>query len=287
MYRSPADWHKRFLEQARWTRDLREYLYRRAVIAGAKRVLDLGCGTGALTAELSAVTQADIHCLDINPEFLRVASRENPGALPSLGDAHDLPHDSGSFDIVLCHFVLLWVSDPRRVVMEMVRVTRPGGYVLALAEPDYDGRIDFPAELEKLGALQVESLRLQGANPVIGRRLASLFSNAGLAEIETGVMGGQWSGETMIMDIESEWEVLRSDLAFLVNKDRTATPPILNSELEKLEEIAAAASVRGERVLYVPTFYASGIKPIRTFNPIPGYTKSNVSMKNSFLQTEI
>ena len=41
------DWHKRYTQQATWTRDLRSYLFEKAGLANARRVLEVGCGTGA------------------------------------------------------------------------------------------------------------------------------------------------------------------------------------------------------------------------------------------------
>ena len=261
MLRSPVDWHKRYQEQARWTKDLRQFLYRRTGVEKAERILDLGCGTGVLAKELGETTQAEIHCLDINPAYIRYAAEEDPGQFPTIGDAHQLPYDSEIFDITLCHFLLLWVSNPAQVLSEMIRVTRAGGVVMSLAEPDYGGRIDYPLKLEKLGTLQQESLRLQGADPLMGRRLAGLFSSAGLAELESGVLGGQWSRQTMIAGFESEWRIFKSDLAYLANSTVEENLPLTEAELRKLKELSRAASARGERVLFVPTFYAWGIKP--------------------------
>ena len=261
MLQTPDQWHKRYREQARWTKDLRQYLYRRAGVEKARRILDLGCGTGVLAEELGDITQSEIHCLDIKPEVMPIVVGENPEAMPVIGDAQSLPYNSESFDIALCHFLLLWVSSPPRVLSEMIRVTRTGGIVMALAEPDYGGRIDYPEELGKLGELQMDSLRLQGADPLIGRKLAGLFSSAGLSKVEIGVLGGQWSRDIMVTEFESEWEVLKSDLAYLSNNSSVGNSPGSEAELNQLKELGGAASQRGARVLFVPTFYAWGIKP--------------------------
>ena len=74
----------------------------------------------------------------------------------------------------------------------MKRVTRPGGTVAALAEPDYGGRIDFPDSLGELGQWQAFALGSQGANPNVGRRLMAEFIAADLDSVESGLMGGQW-----------------------------------------------------------------------------------------------
>jgi SAM-dependent methyltransferase len=248
---SPAEWHQRFRLQARWTEDLRQHLYPRAGLDRAARVLDVGCGTGALQAELSEESRSQIHGVDLNLSFLAQAAQNNPASQYVAGDAHKLPYASASFDICLCHFLLLWVVQPEGVLSEMRRVTRPGGALIALAEPDYGGRIDHPPELAQIGQLQAGSLIQQGAQPEMGRCLAGLFSNLGLQSVETGVLGAQWSGPPLPEELASEWAVIRSDLKDMLSRE----------QLEKLQEMETHAWDRRERVLFVPTFYAWGRLP--------------------------
>jgi SAM-dependent methyltransferase len=246
------DWHSRFEQQARWTQDIRRYLYGRAALAGSQRVLDVGCGTGVLQHELQELSQAKIIGVDLALNHLKLATRNTQGALFTQGDAHVLPFSSGTFDMALCHFVILWVSDPLKVITEMRRVVAPGGAVLALAEPDYGGRIDFPPELTILGEEQRQSLRRQGADPEMGRKLAGIFRQAGLASIEFGVLGGQWHSPPSKAEWESEWRVLENDLS------ETRDEAI---DTGKLKALDWSAWQRGERVLFVPTFYALGFVP--------------------------
>ena len=56
------EWHKRFVQQAAWTRELRLYLFKRAGMPVARRVLEVGCGTGAILSGLT--TRAVVHGLD-------------------------------------------------------------------------------------------------------------------------------------------------------------------------------------------------------------------------------
>jgi ubiquinone/menaquinone biosynthesis C-methylase UbiE len=162
------DWHKRFVQQAAWTSEIRLYLFERAGMQAAKRVLEVGCGTGAILSGLA--TQAVMHGLDKDQARLSEARRHAPKANLACADALALPYASGIFDITFCHFLLLWVGDPFLALREMKRVTRPGGSILALAEPDYGARVDKPDELAVLGRWQTESLRRQGADPFIGIR---------------------------------------------------------------------------------------------------------------------
>ncbi|MBU0511703.1 MAG: methyltransferase domain-containing protein [Chloroflexi bacterium] len=255
---TPQDWHTRFMQQARWTRDLRAYLYPRAGLGNARRVLDVGCGTGAIPGELAEQVPL-LHGLDIDRAHLRLAMGNAPGAILTLGDAHNLPYPDDIFDITLCHFALLWMNDPARVLREMARVTCPGGAVLALAEPDYGGRVDYPLELVQLGEWQTESLRRQGADPLMGRRLAGLFHGAGLQNVETGALGGQWIGTPDWEAWESEWAVLESDLD---ETCQVSGHPFQSESLKKtwqlLKALDKSAWQSGQRVLFVPTFYAWG-----------------------------
>ena len=240
------DWHKRFVQQATWTKDLRSYLFSRSEMGKARRVLEVGCGTGAILSDLD--TPAAINGLDLRPASLLEARRNAPLVHLTCGDALALPYESGVFDITFCHFLLLWVGDPLQALREMKRLTRPGGSLLALAEPDYTSRVDRPDELADLGRWQAESLQRQGANPGLGGRLADLFKQAGIPLIETGRLRASAQPPPAPGQQEMEWEVLEADLAGSVPPD----------ELQRLKFMDESAWERGERVLYVPTYWAWG-----------------------------
>ena len=156
---SDRQWDERYRQQAGWTSALREHIYRRIGLASGQRVLEVGCGTGAVTAHLVQNTPVRVFGLDHNAGFLSLAREEQPGAGFICADALNIPFSSGAFDVTLSHMFLLWMREPQRALAEMRRVTRAGGWVLALAEPDYGGRIDYPQELAALGRLQAGALR--------------------------------------------------------------------------------------------------------------------------------
>jgi ubiquinone/menaquinone biosynthesis C-methylase UbiE len=235
------NWHSRYLQQAAWTRDLRTYLFEQAGLKTASRVLEVGCGTGAILRELSAPA---LHGLDLEAGSLAECKIHAPAASLTLGDGHCLPYPDRSFDIVYCHFLLLWVKNPLQVLCEMARVGRS---VLALAEPDYSQRVDEPSALKPLGEWQTEALRRQGANPSFGEALAETFYQAGIKLIETGPIQGQ-AVMNSAEDWETEWAVIESDLAGFVP----------GMEIQKMKKLDEAARRNGERTLYVPTFFAWG-----------------------------
>ena len=245
------DWHSRYLQQASWTRELRAYLLDAAAIDRAQKVLEVGCGTGAILSDLAqqarraTASQMGIHGLDISLPSLRIARAYAPGVILTQGDAHQLPLADRSFDITLCHFLLLWISDPLLAIREMRRVTKLSGHVLALAEPDYTARRDYPPEFSHVGALQKRALAAQGADPDIGARIADLFHSAGLRIVETGTIAPQQADAIGEQQWASEWDTLREDLSGMLS----------DAELDHLQQLDLQARRLGQRRLYVPTYF--------------------------------
>jgi len=239
------NWHTRYTQQAKWTRDLRAYIFDNIKLNASHRVLEVGCGTGAILSELP--THTSRNGLDIDLPVLRQCQIHVPAASLICGNALQLPYSDNSFDVVYCHFLLLWVNDPLQALTEMKRVTRAGGNIIEFAEPDYANRIDKPDELIPLGKWQTDSLRRQGANPNFGGRLAESFFQAGIEIVETGTIQSV-GNEALLEDWEMEWAVIESDLAGSV-------PSV---DIQKMKLLDKAARERGERVLHVPTRFAWG-----------------------------
>ena len=245
------DWHKRYQHQAEWTSALRDYIYIEKEIKPNNAILDLGCGTGALLSELKTRFGNHVIGLDLSYDALFFTNKNQSFSKLVQGDGHFLPFSRGSFDITLCHFLLLWVKSPHDCIYEMKRVTKSGGWVLALAEPDHGGRIDYPPQFSAIANWQYESLTIQGADPIIGRKLMDLYVNAGLINVEVGVLGGQWKTNFNRETWLSEWDVLEQDINFLKNKPDAETFETFKSRDLKAWQL-------GKRLIYVPTFYAVG-----------------------------
>jgi SAM-dependent methyltransferase len=241
------DWHARYQQQARWTQNTRDYLFKRAGLDSAKRILEVGCGTGALWEHFPAPAGASNHGLDLRLDSAKQARANAPGLYAVNAAGEYLPYPDACFDLVFCHYLLLWVGDPGLVLREMARVTCPGGAVLALAEPDHAARIDHPSELQPLGVWQTAALVRQGVNPRMGRELAGAFAGAGITLIENGVIGGGWSDPSPA-ETEMEWMVLEDDLAGNVPAH----------DIQKTRTLDEQARNARRRVLFVPTFYAWG-----------------------------
>lgn len=247
---SAFDWHARYLRQATWTAQLRAYVFSLIEIESGSCILDVGCGTGALLSELERLAEDRVIGIDISRPNLKIALA-NQGRQLVQGDGLELPFGQDTFDITLCHFLLLWVRSPSQCLQEMHRVTRTGGWVLALAEPDYGGRIDHPSSLGVVGEWQRDALASQGANVKMGRQLLGLFKQSGLENISCGVLGGQWRPENNPGEWLDEWRTLEQDLYSL------RFPPT-SQEVQIAYEAEINARKDGIRILYVPTFYAMG-----------------------------
>jgi SAM-dependent methyltransferase len=240
--------HERYQTQAGWTAATRAQWFDRLALESTHRVLEVGSGTGVVISEVGLIHKCQTFGLDIDPQAVHFARKVDSTTRNTIGDGAALPYPAASFDASICHFLLLWLESPGLVLAEMKRVTRPGGWVLALAEPDYGGRIDYPDDLTQLGKLQEQALQQQGCDTRIGRKLRRLFSEQNLSDVCVGVLGGEWL-ETTADDIyQSEWSMLAIDL------DRSIPP----DEIENLKQVDQNAWREGARLLYVPTFYAGG-----------------------------
>ena len=100
-----------------------------AGIRPGERVLDVACGTGALTAAVAGRVGPDgaVVGLDLNPEMLEVARRKSPRIDWREAPAEALPFPDATFDAVVSQFGLMFFTDRAAALGEMWRVLRPGG----------------------------------------------------------------------------------------------------------------------------------------------------------------
>jgi SAM-dependent methyltransferase len=150
------------------------------------RILDAGCGSGSMARLLAARHPgARVVGVDIRPDYVAYArERARTEGLGNLGfeqgDIVRLPFPDASFDLVWSKYVLQWVKDPAAAVADLRRVTAPGGAVVCC---NFDGFAvtHWPED----PALQADVQRVFPAlvDPFIGRKMASLFAQAGLVDL--------------------------------------------------------------------------------------------------------
>src|SRR6185437_10397716 len=99
---------------------------------GGRRVLDVGCGPGALTAELVRRLGPDsVNAIDPSESFVTAARQRLPEVDIRLASAEQLRFEDGTFDVAMAQLVVQFMNDPVAGLREMARVTRPGGVVAA------------------------------------------------------------------------------------------------------------------------------------------------------------
>jgi SAM-dependent methyltransferase len=129
---SAGDGYERFM--GRWSQDLAPLLVTFAGVRNGDAVLDVGSGTGALTAAVAAVAPSS-RVIGIDPAapYVAFAQARHRGDLIrfEVGDAQQLRFVDGSFDRTLSLLVLNFIPDPTKALNEMIRVTRPGGSLSA------------------------------------------------------------------------------------------------------------------------------------------------------------
>ena len=244
------DWHKRFKQQAVWTEQIRSHLAAKLSFNNASNILEVGSGTGVITGWLQNISCNNVYGLDIDVNHVTFAHTCDPKTRFTSADVYHCPFPSQTFDITLCHYFLLWMANPIKALSEIRRITKKGGLIIALAEPDYGGRIDYPEKLSGIGLLQIKSLQNAGADPLIGRKLGYIFNEIQLTKIHVGLLGGEWYKPPSLEDINLEWSVISNDLRNQVSE----------KEVQELKLIDIESWNNGERILYVPTFYAWGQK---------------------------
>ncbi|MFH1056956.1 MAG: class I SAM-dependent methyltransferase [Candidatus Micrarchaeota archaeon] len=94
------------------------------------KILDAGCGDGAMTKYLVGIPGASVTGVDYNPKRIKRAKKLVPKASFRTGNLYHLPFKNNSFDIVLIHHVLEHVKEDERVLRELHRVAKPNGILI-------------------------------------------------------------------------------------------------------------------------------------------------------------
>ena len=187
--------------QATLTEPLRKFLYRKIGLASLSSVLDVGCGTGAISGEIAS-RKVKVTAVDIDPDAIAMGKRDFPEVRFLQVQKSFLPFEDHIFDLAFCHFVLMWQADPVSLLLEMARVVKPGGWIVAAAEPDYGGRVTHPDD--KLTAPLMAALAAAGADPLCGRKLPDIFQKAALTA-EVNVWPSMVRSPESAGDFEGEW----------------------------------------------------------------------------------
>lgn len=246
----------------RWSRRLAPRFLAWARVPRGARVLDVGCGTGALSeAALDEHDAVEVVGVDASDAFLATAATRLTGRpfRAMKGDAQDLRFDDAAFDAAVSGLVLNFLGDPLAAVSRMRRATRHGGVVAAYVW-DYAGRMELMRHLwdaavaldpTRAGPLD-EGARFPLCQP---EALDELFRGAGLRDVETSALdlptpfqdfddywrpflGGQGPAPTYVTSLtEAERKRLRETVRARLPIEKDGSIPL----------VARAFAVRGVR----------------------------------------
>lgn len=172
-------------------------------VSPGDRVVDVGCGTGALMRFLlpALLGEGELIGVDHDPDLLALAEKGMQSVdVPvdfTEADALDLPFEDDAFDVVVSQFLLCVIPEPRRALEEMVRVCRPGGTIASIScfcksgslprfhgVADWEGRDRFAALDDRFREIYRTRIRNPGLGLPNGEDLAvwGAYHEAGLVE---------------------------------------------------------------------------------------------------------
>jgi SAM-dependent methyltransferase len=188
-FRASADAYDRHI--GRYGPPLAAALISAARVETGQRALDVGCGTGALTAALADLLGGE-HVAGVDPSesFVEACASRLPQVRMEVGVAESLPFGDAAFDVALSQMVLNFMTDARAGVREMRRVTRPGGTVASAVWDYKEGMAllrhfwDAAVELD-IAAMSRDEARMPYCRP---DELERLWRAAGLEDVATSAL---------------------------------------------------------------------------------------------------
>jgi SAM-dependent methyltransferase len=174
-----------------------------AAVADGQRALDVGCGPGALTAELvGRLGPGAVSAVDPSEPFVAAARERNPGVTVRRAPAEQLPFEDQAFDAALAQLVVHFMADPVVGLREMARVTRKRGVVAACVWDHAGGQGPLSPFWEAARELDPE---VEDESQLAGAReghLSQLLQAAGVHEVEETAL----SVEVEHPSFEEWWE---------------------------------------------------------------------------------
>jgi SAM-dependent methyltransferase len=165
---------------------------RHLALVSTERVLDAGCGSGAITRAIAkSIPDGKAIGVDREPKYIDFAGRkadsegiENIGF--EIGDVLDLPFEDSSFDVVWSKHLLQWVPDRDRAINEFKRVLKPCGRVICC---NFDGFCanHYPVDIELQKDIDIwfeAATKELGFDRYIGRKIPSMLIEAGFVDLK-------------------------------------------------------------------------------------------------------
>lgn len=232
-----------------------------AYIQPGQRVLDVGCGTGILAREIASRVGSvgRVVGIDPSPGMLAVAKQLAPTVEWREGVAESLPFPEQSFDAVVSQFALMFFTDRRQALREMLRVLAPGG---RLAVAVWDSLDNIPAYASEVALLERMAGR-QAADALrapfmLGNRkdLAALFSEAGAAAADITTHHGTAQFPSIRTMVEADLRGWLPVMGVILTEDQIAR--ILQ---EAEHALSSYATANGQAAFDLSAHFVTAKKP--------------------------
>ena len=183
---SEAQAYERFM--GRWSRSLAPLFVRFAGVSDGDTVLDVGAGTGALTAAVATMAPSSrVFGIDPSPAYVALAQSQQGSAIISfeVGDAQQMRFGPATFDRTLSLLVVNFVPNAAKALGEMKRVTKSKGTIAAAVWDYGDGMEMLRVFWDEAVALRPTSAVKDERNMPLCRRgeLAALWREQGLQDV--------------------------------------------------------------------------------------------------------
>ena len=173
----------------RWSRQLAPLFVEFAGVRDGEKVLDVGCGTGSLSATMARVTKASkIVAIDPSNGFIEYARTKitDPQVTFEIGDAQNLPYPNASFDRCMALLAVDYIPDARKATLEMRRVTKTAGIVATTMWDRSRANELHSCFWDAAAAIDPNAKRSTGRRGSYGsaEALSELWNGAGLTDVE-------------------------------------------------------------------------------------------------------
>ncbi len=232
-----------------------------ASVQPGSRVLDVACGTGVLARQAAGRVGADGVVAGIDPGagMLAVAGRLAPTVEWRQGTAESLPYSDQDFDAVVSQFGLMFFTDRRQALGEMLRVLAPGGSLAVAVWDTLENSTAYRVEVDLLersaGKAAADALR---APFVLGdpEELTELFENAGVASVEVTTQMGTARFPSIRTMVEADLRGWLPIMGVVLEED------LIQSILAEAESaLAEYVTAEGQAVFDSPAHIVTGFSP--------------------------
>lgn len=251
------------LLMGRWSRQLAAPFIEFVGLTDGGRILDAGCGTGALSSDLLRQTKtAEIIGVDFSDAYVEFAKAtiEDPRIAFEQGDVTALRHEDDAFDLIFTHLVLQFVPDSGAAIRELSRVLKPGGTLAATVWDSRGGLFFNRLFLDTAAVLDpaADALRASMFTRPLMRpgELEAAWRQGGLVDVRPGEL----TIRTEFADFDDYWAPMDGKDGPIPNYLRGTAPEMQDRIKEAVRRAYLDGEANGPRSYTATTWVVSGRK---------------------------